>query len=138
VSAKRLRIAAFLLLANYVLALTVGGGFHVHGDHPCAADSAHSTSRCAYDAAEPPGGPASEQAGGCASEDPAGEEMGLVSSGSEKCPVCQFLAQNPVPVRSVEAGASTELVDGWVPAHPVRPVDHVPSTHPIRGPPAVA
>ena len=137
-SAKRIRITAFLVLANYLLALTVGGSFHVHGDHQRARDSGHSASVCSHDAAGLPGGDSVSHAGYCAAAHTATEGARLVSSRSEKCPVCQFLTQKPVPGRVVQTVAFTELVDGWVPVHPVPLVDHVPSAHPIRGPPAVA
>ncbi len=136
-SAKRLRIAAFLVLANYVLALTVGGSFHLHGDASCGRGNGRCFSLSGKLTAPRADHP-SDGAGCCAPHDPATEGTLVASRQFEKCPVCQFLAQKPVPTRPVEAGACTELVDGWVPVRPVRPVDHLSSAHPIRGPPAVA
>jgi hypothetical protein len=138
VAAKRRRIAAFLVLANYVLALTVGGVFHVHDDHRCAAAGAPCASPCPHEAPAPHGCCGSPRADRCEPEGTATEGTASLSRGSEKCPVCQFLAQKPVPVRPVEAVACAELLDNWAPVHPLPRADHTSSTHLIRGPPAVA
>ena len=137
-SAKRLRIATFLVLGHYVLALTVGGILHLHGDHRCAVDRARCASACWDEAGEPPGDHPSKHAGCCALRSAATEGAPLVSLHCEKCPVCHFLAQTPLPGQSVEEVTSTRLAEDWVPVQPVRRAYHVPATHPIRGPPAVA
>ena len=137
-SAKRLKMAAFLVLANYVLALTVGAGFHVHAHRPSAVDRADFTSGCSHGVAELPGGCESGRAVCCVVEGTAGEGAPLVSFGSEKCPVCQFLAQKPVPGQPVRPVECSERVEHWVPAKLIRPGGNSPSTHPIRGPPAMA
>jgi hypothetical protein len=134
----RMRIATFLVLANYVLALTVGGSLHLHGDHRCTADSPECVSACSHEAAEPHGGCGSHRAGCCEPAGTATEGAGAVSSASEKCPVCRFLAKKPAPARAVEAVACTQLVENRALVHPLRRADHTPSSHLIRGPPAAA
>ena len=137
-SAKRRRIATFLVLAHYVLALTVGASFHVHGHYRCAAERAGSASGCSPDAAELPGDHASGRAGCPAFQCTATDGARLVCSPAKKCPVCQFLAQKPVPGQPVRPVEGSQPVEHWAPAKLIRLAGNSPSTHPIRGPPAVA
>jgi hypothetical protein len=138
VSAERRRIATSLVLAHYVLALTVGASFHFHGHYRRAADCAEAASGSSPDAAELPGSHASGCAGCSAPQCTATDGARLVCSPGEECPVCQFLAQKPVPGQSVRPVECPEPVEHWVPAKLIRRAGNSPSTHPIRGPPAVA
>lgn len=107
-----------LALSHYLLAVTVGEWFHDHGH---SAFSSHSACAGAH------GGP---QAAGC--EHPA--DWGK----HDACPICRFLAQKPIPARTIETVHSAPLADEVVAPQPIRPAVRVPSAQQIRAPPFVA
>jgi hypothetical protein len=129
--------AAILVLANYVLALTVGEGLHVHGPYRRAAQREHSASGPSHPLGLCQEG--SSDASRCRARH-RGERTGTLAGHccSETCPVCQFLAQKPAPDRSIEAVAWTGAAWESVVPKPVRRVDRVAAAHPIRGPPSFA
>lgn len=136
------RFALVLVLANYVLALTVGERFHVHRAARCGNHGAGSVCGAPHLSAGCDAGCEHEHAAGhLACGDHQDEEHGSGPSRSyhgEKCPVCQFLAQKPAPPQPVEAVTCMGPLPGQVTAKPVRRVERALRSPLIRGPPAVA
>jgi hypothetical protein len=127
---------ACCLVANYLLAITVGTSFHTHSGPRCTASADGCHHHC-----EPP-------AGGTADDHPCcppghGEDSAWTSAnessaghGADACPICEFLAQRPVASRPIPQVAyqlprreSALLPVIW---H----VRRVSSTCRVRGPPA--
>lgn len=136
--AKRRSVATVVVLANYLLALTLGGALHVHGPHRCARTSGEYPSAPRQDRAGCPAGHASDRLG-CRSHHEADRTGSLPGfCHFEKCPVCRFLAQKPVPDAPIEAVAYAGPVWELAVAKPFRRAGRVASAHQIRGPPPVA
>lgn len=137
-SVKRHRTAVILLLANYLLAVTVGAGLHVHGDRGCHRADAG----CPYPAARGPTESPHAHASPCdcarAGHDDAATALGADWRHAGECPVCRFLAQKPIPSDRVEHVACIGVVAELMPAVAIRAAVPVRSPHPIRGPPSVA
>jgi hypothetical protein len=112
------RWSVLLILANYLLAVTVGEGFHDHGHHACVVDH-----RCA-------GGHGGSQAF---------ESKNPPSQGSHNpCQVCRFLAQKPIPARTIETVDCAPLAEQVVAARSIRRAVPALSLRQIRAPPRVA
>ena len=141
-SVQRGRIPVVLVLANYVLALTVGELFHVHAPPPSARTSGTGCADRPRDSAGCPADPSGGQplCRSLCHVLQIGEREGSLPRFYHpgKCPVCQFLAQKPAPDQPIEsvvcAGATCDLVV----IEPVRRAVPVPRTHSIRGPPSLA
>jgi hypothetical protein len=138
VSLKRHRTAVILVLANYVLALTVGEALHVHGDGGCRRGVAGCAPASAHGLTGWLVAPLLDGPPACAHHEAAITASGAGWIHSGICLVCQFLAQKPVPSHRVEAVACTGVVADVVPATAVRGAAPAGSPHPIRGPPSVA
>ena len=112
------RTLIFLSVANYLLAVTVGGWFHDHGQsdgptrHECSAshDGRH------------------------ASDD----ESSSASVEHDVCSICRFLAQKPIPTQSIETIDSAPLEEEVATARPIRRASLILSADQIRAPPRVA
>ncbi|HUT91746.1 MAG TPA: hypothetical protein VMY37_19760 [Thermoguttaceae bacterium] len=136
--AKRRSVATLAVLANYLLALTLGGALHVHGPRRCARTSGASASAPLPDRAGCPAGHASDRLG-CRSHPKAARTGSLPGfCHFEKCPVCRFLAQKPVPDAPIEAVACAGPAWELAVAVPFRRAGRVASAHQIRGPPPAA
>ena len=139
---KKRHILALLVLANYLLALTAGSSFHDHhGRHcdelsPDCVSSARAhlhacghtntcsrASSCDADAALPQYGSRSTNS---------------LDSHHVKCPVCEFLAQKPIPSVEVTESCVAPLCEALAPSTPSRCSGDVPSSYRVRAPPAVA
>lgn len=125
-------IAAILVLAYYLLALTLAGWFHEHG----SLDRSPGYAACAGRLCpEPlhccPNRHGSHQGKTLASHDPTSHDSG-------SCLVCRFLGQKPAPPACSLEAISRPLNEGTEPVKPIRAARDVPSTRDIRGPPHVA
>ena len=136
--AKRRSVATLAVLANYLLALTLGGALHVHGPRRCARTSGESPSAPRQDRAGCPAGHSSDRLG-CRPHHKADRTASLAGfCHSENCPVCRFLSQKPVPDAPIEAVAYAGPARELAVARPLRRAGRVASAHQIRGPPPVA
>ena len=142
---KGRRTTTLLVLAGYLLMLTVGGWFHDHGGHrfglrghACSArhdhDSLgdHSADYRHHVARGHDHGRAPVQ------RDRSGEQNLPITGDGDQCPVCKFLAQKPIPPRDVRQVTCVPLEQECVRAKPVRRAEDIPSTHHSRAPPSVA
>mgnify|MGYP001028442799 CR=1 FL=1 len=79
---------------------------------------------------------------GGAPPDRTGQPRETVASGRvvdhSHCPICDFLAQTPIPAAPVAGPALAGAVCLAVPIHRVAPVDEIPATLWGRGPPSLA
>lgn len=139
---KRFHILTLLLAVNYLLALTAGPSLHNHGDrrcndvtggcvpptcdhlHACGEASGHShASPCGDETASPQHG---------------GRETRSLDSHNAECPVCQFLAQKPIPPTQVAETFATRLGERLAPSTRPGCAGEVPSSYRVRAPPGVA
>lgn len=126
-SARRPATTLFILAA-YLLAVTAGGWFHLHGH---AGDGAPEA--CAHD----DGGRSGLGHPSGSSPAPVDRAPGG-SHDPDSCPVCHFLAQQPVPAERIEAVTSAALPGEVAPAAPAPICVDVPSVHHSRAPPRAA
>lgn len=123
------RTTAALLLGCYVLSVTVSGLFHAHSPGGCAPacsghDHGHAPACCGHD----------EHA---AAEDVAAEDVAAVS-GANVCPVCDFLAQKPIPTATIVDVVRASLYQSLVRVKPLARIEEPLSPHWTRGPPSLA
>ncbi|MFH1265983.1 MAG: hypothetical protein ABIK89_09655 [Planctomycetota bacterium] len=135
---NKLRLVAIGVLAVYVLALTVGVGFHVHGDHGYTRQTAACSGAAAHPPADCQGEHSCDLARRLTHCDQARGNTSPRCHVAERCLVCQFLAQKPVPAQPAVGVTCRASDQKWEPVHPVHGAGNVPSAHHIRGPPALA
>ena len=132
------RTTTLLVLAEYLLAVAVGGWAHDHGTPCCSV--------AGPDAACPAGpggcGDASthplEALSFCSHLERKGEGCPPGSKEAAKCPVCRFLANKSAPAGDVAISARAALGMNAGRVETVRSAGDVPWTHHSRAPPAVA
>lgn len=112
------RVLTSLSVANYLLAVTVGGLFHDHGQFSCPPDHACSDSHYGPHASD--------------------GETRTAWDKHDVCSICRFLAQKPIPAHSIETIESAPLVEAVTTARPIRRPAVIFSTDQIRAPPCVA
>ena len=126
------------ILAAYLLVTAAAGLFHLHGprrDRPAgwvAACTGHLFPCHEQDArsrVSPDG------AARCVRLH---DDCTFSGAAEEGCPVCQFLAEKPVPAGRAEVAIGALLCREPACIAPVRQVQDVPSAYQGRGPPALA
>jgi hypothetical protein len=127
---------ACCLVANYLLAITVGTSFHTHS----GLRSAASADGCHHHCEPPVGGTAGDHQ--CCppghDEDSAWTRASESSAGhgADACPICEFLAQRPVTSRPISLVACQLLRRESALLPVIWHVRRVSSTCRVRGPPA--
>jgi len=139
---KKRHILALLILVNYLLALTAGSSLHNHHGRHCdevpvgCASSDHGPAHgCGQvlgccDASSRHGDTTSPRWGSC--------QAGWGGAHHDRCPVCEFLAQKPIPASQIAETLATPLRDTLARSTPPRRGVGVASSYQVRAPPAVA
>ena len=119
------RSLILLAVADYLLAVTVGGWFHDHGHQGCLPQ---------HDAAATHG----DCAGAAGRQHAEDEGETSTCEARHPCQICRFLAQKPIPSITIGTVESAPLAEELAAARPVRHPASVPSSRQIRAPPRVA
>ena len=139
---KKRHILALLILVNYLLALTAGSSLHNHhGRHcdevavGCASSDRGHVHACGQaegcrDGSSCHGDTASPRWDSC--------RAGWRGAHHDRCPVCEFLAQKPIPASQIAETFATPLRDTLARSTPPRRGVGVASSYQVRAPPAVA
>ena len=136
-------LAAILVLANYLLVLTVGPRYHQHswhhdGQQAYRFDESEAPPLCACSKELTHRDGMHSEPVFCFTRDGVVEDSHQNDCQAGRCPVCQFLAQKPVPSRVVEQSGSGLLIETLAAVRPISAVAEIASTHCIRGPPRVS
>ena len=129
------KLAALILVANYLAVATVGTQFHTHGPGGHDGCACHRETHCCSHAH------GRDHAGcgnACNGNKPSHREDDSrpSQSGCDDCPICRFLAQKTLPI-VLDAAEESKPIEGEAPSvrtdQPACPLLSLPL---IRGPPA--